>query len=190
MNTDLRVGDVMNRNPKVISPDSKVSDAVRLMAKHKVGSLVVVENSNKPVGIFTEKDVVEQVVLKGLDPEKTRVSDTMHSPLLTVPQSMGLKEIMKLMSSRNVHRFPVVDEKKLVGIITYKDIIRASPALFEVLEEQATINNQEKPVYFSEPYSGKCEECGMLTDYLILKGERFLCEECASTVEQEEQKQA
>jgi signal-transduction protein with cAMP-binding, CBS, and nucleotidyltransferase domain len=128
--------------------------------------------------MLTEKDIIEKVVAKDKKPSELKIKETMSTPLLTIHPSVSIKEAMRLMTKLNMHRFPVIKDKKLVGMVTYKDIIKIFPAFLDILEEQASINKGES---YPNPsiLRGKCEECGVLTDHLINKNNRFLCEDCA-----------
>jgi signal-transduction protein with cAMP-binding, CBS, and nucleotidyltransferase domain len=167
----------MSTLPISIKPSFSIKRAAQVMKQKDISSLIVVEGE-KPIGMLTEKDVIEKVVAKDKKPSELKIKEVMSAPLLTLHPSASIKEAMRLMTKLNMHRFPVIKDKKLVGMITYKDIIKISPAIFDILEEQASINKGES--YPNPSVSrGKCEECGALTDHLINRNNRFLCEDCA-----------
>jgi len=178
----LRVKDVMSTSPIIIESSSSIHKAAQVMKQKGISSIIVIEG-DKPIGMLTERDITEKVVAKGKNPNELKIKEVMSAPLLTISPSTNIKEAMKLMAKLNMQRFPVMHEKKLIGMITYEDILRISPAMLDVLEEQATINQDEQYINPSA-LRGKCEECGVLTDYLVNKNNRFLCEDCAELLEE------
>ena len=116
---------------KVISvqPDATVQDCAKLMADKKVGSLVVA-SEKKLVGIVTEQDMSRKVVAVGLDYDAA-VAEIMTKKLVDIMPSDDIYTAMVRMSKYNIKHLPVVNAGKLVGIISFKDVIRANPALLE-----------------------------------------------------------
>lgn len=110
----------------VVSVDGETSlkKACRIMGERHIGS-VVVTRGGKPVGIFTERDLLSKVIPKGVDLGKSRVGDYMSTPLTIIRSDYELKEAARAMSQLRVRRLPVVDGDVLVGIITATDIVRA-----------------------------------------------------------------
>ena len=124
MSLPILVREVMS--PSVISVESSatVRDAAQVMIEREIGSVIVTE-SGRPVGIMTERDVLRRVVVKGLDPTKTRVGEVMSSPLVTVKADAYITDAGRLMSERNIRRLLVVEDDRPVGVVTEKDLLRA-----------------------------------------------------------------
>ena len=116
------VRDVMTWNPVSIAVDSTVLEAALLMSSHIGGCLVIIDD-NVPVGIVTERDFVRRVVAEQL-PLSTNVSRIMSKPLITVDVEASLKEAARIMSNNKIRRLPVLDRKKLVGIVVAADFVR------------------------------------------------------------------
>jgi CBS domain-containing protein len=128
----LYVKDVMQTNVRTIDKKKTLADAARLMAKWKTGSLIVVDGG-EPTGIVTEGDV-SRAVAKGVGTgRKTLASSSKR--LVTVVSGARIEEAAKLMASKGVKKLPVVDDGKLVGIITETDIVRSSFDLVTALKE-------------------------------------------------------
>jgi len=106
------------------------------MREREIGSLVVVE-TGKPMGIVTERDILTKVAAPDKQPSRVLVRDIMTSPVVVVHPHEEVAEAAKLMSQRKIRRLPVVQEGKLVGMITENDIIRVWPQLIEVTREYA-----------------------------------------------------
>jgi CBS domain-containing protein len=101
--------------------------AARLMREQHIGDVVVVKphgEGNKPVGILTDRDIVLELVAKGINLGEVTIGDAMSYELLTLPQDMDLLEAMAEMRSHAVRRAPVVDERgMLVGILSIDDVL-------------------------------------------------------------------
>lgn len=102
---------------------STVLQVVNLMCAARVGAMLVVEAGN-PVGIFSERDLMTRVVLAHLDPASTKVDDVMTRGLLCVGTDTRLTEAMAIMTERRCRHLPVVNEGKVVGMVSIGDIVR------------------------------------------------------------------
>ena len=107
-----------------ISPNSTVYEAIKMMADHQVGSLLVMENE-KLLGIITERDYSRNIILKGKSSKDTPVKDIMISNILCVQPEKSVEECMALMTDKRVRHLPVVENSKIVGIISIGDLVKA-----------------------------------------------------------------
>jgi CBS domain-containing protein len=122
-----KINEVMTERPRAVTPQTSVREAARLMEEEDVGSLPVVEDGVRLVGIVTDRDVAVRVVGRGLDPEATRVADVASTDLVTLTPEDDLDEALGLMARAQVRRLPiVVRENELVGMVAQADIARAS----------------------------------------------------------------
>jgi len=118
-----------------VTRETAIVEAAKLMRKHHIGALVVVEQSREgsvPVGVVTDRDIVIEIVGAGLSPETVKVGEILQRPVVTVQQDAGYAEAVRSMSVNGVRRMPVVDASgALVGIITVDDILHqlAGPLL-------------------------------------------------------------
>jgi CBS domain-containing protein len=117
-----KVKDVMTVSVRTISPDANMDEAAKLMRRFRIGSLVVVKDE-KPVGIITERDLAYKIVAEGK--MNAKVGDIMSKDLKTIDKDKTIVEAAKLMAAHVIRRLPVVEEGKLVGIITLEDIMKA-----------------------------------------------------------------
>lgn len=107
-----------------LKPDNTVYDAVRLMKEKNVGSVVIVDKENKPVGIITDRDVVVRVIYDGLDVKSTPLEKVMTRGLSVLDEDMGLFEALRFMKDEGVRRYPVVNsEGKLTGFFSLDDVL-------------------------------------------------------------------
>lgn len=130
----ILVRDIMARNVKTVRTDDSVLSAVQKMLKFNIGS-VIVTNNGKPVGIITERNILEKVVAPRHDVDNLHAKDIMSSPLITVEENEAVEEAAKIMARKTIKTLPVLSGDKLVGIITSSDIVRSSPTQISILEE-------------------------------------------------------
>ena len=95
-----------------------------LMKEGKVGSIIIINQNNNPVGIITERDIVRRVISEEKDPKTTTTTEIMSSPLITVERDTYLYDVAKKMVKNKIRRLPVVEDNTLVGIVTVTDIIK------------------------------------------------------------------
>ena len=121
-----------------ISPDASVLDALQLMADKGIGALIVTEGASI-VGIFTERDYARKIALMGRTSAVTQVKDVMTTAVMFVRPDQTSEQCMQLMSNNRLRHLPVVDNGKLVGMISIgdlvKDIISEQKFIIEQLEQ-------------------------------------------------------
>lgn len=128
----LYVKDVMQSRVRTIDGRKTLTAAARLMTKWKTGSLIVVDHG-LPSGIVTEGDI-SRAVARGISPGRTSLT-ACRKKLITIGSGSRIEEAAKLMASEGVKKLPVVDDGKLVGIVTETDIVRSSFDLVTALKE-------------------------------------------------------
>ena len=106
-----------------VQPTATVLEAARLMNDRGVGGVVVVDEANSLLGIFTERDILRRVVAAGLPPETTSVADVFTRDIVTCTPDMNVDEIGAIMSTRRVRHLPVVDVTGLHGVVTIGDLL-------------------------------------------------------------------
>jgi CBS domain-containing protein len=134
MATIVIVRDIMSKNVKVVRPDTSVQEVVATMNKFDIGSIIVVQ-SERPVGIITERDILKRQVEPCLAPETLTARHIMSSPVITINEDVSIEEAARLMAKKRAKRLPVMNNGKLVGVITYTDIVFKVPAMLSILEE-------------------------------------------------------
>jgi CBS domain-containing protein len=132
----LKVEDVMVREVVTIDENSTVREAAEVMNKFEIGCLIAVKKG-KAIGIITERDLLKRVVAEAKNANKTKVKDVMSSPLVVVEPNMELEEAVKLMFQMKIKKLPVVEEKRLVGLVTLTDIARFQPQIITILKQLA-----------------------------------------------------
>jgi CBS domain-containing protein len=110
-----------------VSPDDSVFDAIKLMADRELGSVLVVKDGAL-VGIFTERHYARNVFLKGLASPTTSVGNVMARRVICARPQQTVEECMAVMTEKRVRHLPVLDRKKLVGLISIGDLIKSKIA--------------------------------------------------------------
>lgn len=106
----------------VTSPEDTVYDAIRQMGEKNIGALVVMEN-NQVVGVLSERDYSRKVVLQGRTSRDTCVGEIIVRPAVTVRSRDGIEVCMQLMTGNRIRHLPVVDDGRLVGLISMGDLV-------------------------------------------------------------------
>lgn len=134
----------MTKKVLVVRLGSPVLDVAKLMKKHRVGSIVVVDNDNgnRAKGIITERDIVYKILALKKDPYKIQVDEVMSRPLKVVKPETTVEDAAKAMRENSIKRLPVVNEKsELVGLVSEGDIMKIFPAVVDILEERAALSS-------------------------------------------------
>jgi CBS domain-containing protein len=105
------------------SKDTSIFEALKTMAEKKVGSLIVLEDGEM-IGIFTERDHARKVGLMNCKPEDVLVQDAMTTDLITVKPDLTVRECMALMNDNRIRHLPVVEQGKLIGLISIGDVVK------------------------------------------------------------------
>lgn len=121
--------DAKGRDVLSIAPDASVLDAIKKMAEHGIGALLVMDGDALS-GIVTERDYARKVILLGRYSDDTPVRDIMTADVKTVSSDNNVRHCMDLMTDKRVRHLPVVDEGRVGGVISIGDLVKA------IIEEQ------------------------------------------------------
>ena len=120
---------------QAVTPSTSVFDAVKLMAEKNIGALLVLEGE-KIAGIITERDYARKIILMGRSSKETLVRDIMTSPVMYVRPDQTNEECMALMTDNRMRHLPVVDQGRLIGLISIGDLVK------DIISEQKFIIEQ------------------------------------------------
>jgi CBS domain-containing protein len=123
----MKVKDLMTREPATLAPEASCGEAATLMRQEDCGSIPIVREGGRLVGIVTDRDIVVRAVAAGKDPRATPVSQVMSADPVTVAPDADVDEAERIMSDRQIRRLPVVEDGKLVGILVLGQIARREP---------------------------------------------------------------
>ena len=116
----MNVREVMTTNPRCVSPDDSIQIAARIMREEDTGVVPIVEDG-RPIGVITDRDIVVRAVADGSQANKP-VREIATGDLVCATPDMSTREATKIMSERQIRRLPVVENDRLVGIISLGDI--------------------------------------------------------------------
>ncbi len=172
------VKDIMSRPVITVKESDSAADVAKLMAKHNIGCVLVSGKKGDTVGIVTERDIVQRIAAKNLLPSKVTAGASMSKPVITIQPGASVTEAAKLMNQRKVRRLAVIEDGKLTGLLTMKDILEVTPAIIDLASERTRVG-LERPRPARSGLSGYCDECEMWSDSLVQKDGIFLCQDCA-----------
>src|SRR5215211_1371307 len=118
-----------------IPPEASVFEALNLMAEHNIGALLVM-TGDEIKGIVSERDCIRKVDVMGRNTKDTKISEIMTSDVITVDANQPLEECMSVMIDKNIRHLPVCEGKKLLGVVSVRDVLR------EVIEVQQMMLSQ------------------------------------------------
>ena len=120
-----------------VGPDATLYEALELMAERNVGAVLVIDGSGAVQGIFSERDFVRKILIKGRSVEGTRVREIMTSHVLYVEPKTSIAECMTLMTEKRIRHLPVVSNGKPVGVVSIGDVVKA------LLQQQEKVITQQ-----------------------------------------------
>ncbi len=132
------VSDILNSKGHdiwAVKPDDTVFDSLQLMAEKGVGALLVMDE-DKLVGIVTERDYARKIILEGKSSKGSSVAEIMTKQVLCVAPERTVEECMALMTDKRARHLPVLDHKRVVGIVSIGDLVQA------ILSEQQILIDQ------------------------------------------------
>jgi CBS domain-containing protein len=121
----LYAKDIIETDFISLPPTENVFNASKLMSERRHGFVIVVSEDKRPAGIVTEWDVLEKIVATNRDPKRTTLSDIMSVSLVTVSPDTGIAQIATIMSERGIRRILVVQDQKMIGVITSRAILKS-----------------------------------------------------------------
>lgn len=115
-------------NSKLVTalPTVTTFEAAELMTKERVGAVLVVDEAGHPQGMFTERDLMTRVVVPGEDPKKTAVGRKMTTELFCANPEMSVDATAKEMRQRHIRHLPIVEDGKIVGMLSLRDLLSAN----------------------------------------------------------------
>lgn len=118
-----------------IASNRPVFDALVIMAEYKIGALVVIDG-DKLVGVFSERDYAREVILKGRSSKNTQISEVMTSKVLVAQPSDSVEYAMSLMSDKRIRHLPVIEDDKVIGVLSIGDLVKETIAYQKELIRQ------------------------------------------------------
>lgn len=142
------ISELLRRSGVIVytDPSTSVKDAVATMAERNIGSILVLENQEDLVGIFTERDLMTRVVHEGKNPATTPIREVMTEDVLVVSGDTTRSDALQMMQDEHIRHLPVADDESLYGIVSLRDLLK-----FEHKMQQQEIEQLRGFVY-EKPY--------------------------------------
>ena len=118
-----------------ISPDATVYDAIKMMAEKEIGALLIMDGS-RPVGILSERDYARKIILKGRSSRETKVRDIMTADVIFADTDQSIEGCMALMTNKRIRHLPILDEGKLIAVVSIGDLVKCIIAEQKFVIEQ------------------------------------------------------
>ena len=113
-----------NRQIWTISKDQSVMQALILMSEKNIGAIIIIDNNDFPIGIFSERDYARKVILKDKNSKDTLLGEVMTKKLITITREFKIDQCMELMIEHRIRHLPILENKKVVGIISIGDVLK------------------------------------------------------------------
>ena len=118
-----------------VAPDETVLDAIRRMAEHGVGALLVISDGQL-VGFLSERDYTRNVILQGLASRDTPVEKVMTTPVISISPDATVQQGLSMMTEKHIRHLPVIDGSGVIGVVSIRDLVKA------VIEDQQALIEQ------------------------------------------------
>jgi CBS domain-containing protein len=123
--SELTAEDVMTKRVVRVNEDASVMEAVKKLYTTNIGALAVVDENDRIIGIFTERDILRRVIPQNIKMDRTAVAKVMTASPMTASPETPLAKVYKTMSGLNFRHVPIVKDDKILGMISIKDIAKA-----------------------------------------------------------------
>ena len=141
----MKVRDIMTKDVVFANKDDSVLTVAKLMKHHNVGAIPIVENAEKVLGMITDRDIVLNMADYNFDPANTFALKLMTDKLYTVKPEADLSSALALMKKQQIRRLPVMEDNKLVGMLSIGDIAVRSDYNMEMSEAISEISMPDRP---------------------------------------------
>jgi len=182
MRTGYKVVDVMTKKPITVSPGISLIEAATVMRDNHIGGLLITEGDQLK-GVISEQDITRNAVAEGLDLKKTTVDELMVKKLHTISEDEDIYFALLEMRDLNIRHLPVVEDDKLVGLLTLKDVLKIQPQMFDLMVEKIELREEEnKPIFRRRETEGNCQLCGNYAEKLFEVEGSMVCQGCKKDI--------
>ena len=122
-----KIAELMTERPRAVDAQTPVQEAARLLEIEDVGSLPVVEQGTRLVGIITDRDIVTKCIARGADPASVTAGELAQGMPVTIESVADVADVLRAMEQHQIHRLPVIESQQPVGMISQADLARHLP---------------------------------------------------------------
>ena len=160
-----KLKNIMVENVKTAGLKNTAQELAVLMNRYQIGCVIIVDEE-QPVGIVTERDIMKRVVSKGIPPKSLKAVDVMSKPLITATPWMPAGDAAKAMLKWNIKKLPVVEKGRLVGEVTFTDLLRVE-GVIEALNGYALSGVPKRlrktiEIYYDDGIRRKTKKCPLM----------------------------
>jgi CBS domain-containing protein len=133
----------MVKDVVLIDENASVKKSAEVMNEHEISSVIATRNG-KPIGILTERDLLKRIVAQGKNAKRAKVKDIMSSPLTAITPDTHLEEAARIMFDNKIKKLPIIEQGRLIGMLSLTDIARCQPHLMLVLKGLLALHETSK----------------------------------------------
>ena len=122
-----------------ILKDQSVWQALVLMSEKNIGAIIIVDNKDFPIGIFSERDYARKIILKGKSSKDTLLEEVMTKELITITRNHKIEQCIEIMTEKRIRHLPILENNKIVGIISIVDVLKII-----IKDQKELINHLQK----------------------------------------------
>ena len=177
---DMAVKEIMSKNVITVTPKTSTEVCAKLLIENRIGSVVVVDNGEKNVGIITKENLIKHVIAKNKRADSVTAEEAMTSPLITASPSLTIIQAMQTMFKEGIRHLVITNsEGKVVGMCTDTDVFKVVPQLILLEQEYLKLMAEDLEEDVGADLAGYCDDCKEYSDKLIFGRSLYLCSNCA-----------
>ncbi len=139
----MLVSQIMNTNVISLTPDDNAANAARLLGRHNIGSIPVCAKDGRLVGMVTDRDIALRCIALENPPEETKLREIMTRGVITASPDDDVREVSRIMSSEQIRRLPVLENRRVVGMLSLSDMARRESFSMEAAKALSEISMPE-----------------------------------------------
>ena len=176
----MAIKEIMTKNVITVTQSTSTDICAKLMIENKVGSVVVLNEKGKTVGIITKENLIKHVMAKDAPPKSVTAGEVMSSPLITASPTLTIIQAMQTMFKDGIRHLVVTSsDGQVQGICTDTDIFKVVPQLILLEQEYLRFMSENKESEQKEDFAGYCDDCREYSDKLIFVKGLYTCPNCA-----------
>ncbi len=176
---ELAISEIMTTNVISISLETSAEVCAKLMVKNNIGSIVVLDQNSKALGIITKENLIKNVIAANADASAILALDIMTSPVITAPQTMTIIQAMQLMSKQGIRHLVILKDGKVAGMCSDTDIFKVVPQLIMLEQEYLNVLGESQVTEELPDLAGYCDDCKEFREKLIFHQGLYICHNCA-----------
>ena len=176
---EMAIKEIMTKNVITVTKNTSADICAKLMIENKIGSLVVLDEKGKTVGIITKENLIKHVLAVDAEPKTVTAGNVMSSPLITAAPTLSVIQAMQTMFKDGIRHLVVTGtDGQVQGICTDTDIFKVVPQLILLEQEYLRFMGEDKDPETKEDFAGYCDDCREYSDQLIFVKGLYMCPNC------------